>query len=347
MANETPSCRRAAPILAAVLFLFAGSFSFALDPDPVAIRILASNFGMGSLRGVVLPESSQISTFVQDRTAAVRLGKALFWDMQVGSDGQACGSCHFHSGADDRAKNQLQPGLNGGDTVSGNNPFNGFLDYPGFGPNYTLTAGDFPFHLLSDTANTNSSVLRDTNDVVSSQGVFKANFLGIDPLAMHDVGAPVPDPVFHVNGINTRRVEPRNTPTMINAAYNIASFWEGRANFFFNGVNPFGPLDSTSGIHENVGGVLTQTTLRIPLSSLASQAVGPPLSENEMSFVGRKFPDVGRKLIPRQPLSYQLVHPQDSILGPLSRATLNPDGTAGGLPGLSATYDNMIRTAFN
>ena len=40
------------------------------------------------------------------------LGKALFWDMQVGSDGvQACASCHFRAGADPRSKNQVSPGL--------------------------------------------------------------------------------------------------------------------------------------------------------------------------------------------------------------------------------------------
>ena len=40
------------------------------------------------------------------------LGKALFWDMQVGSDGiQACASCHFRAGADPRSRNQLSPGL--------------------------------------------------------------------------------------------------------------------------------------------------------------------------------------------------------------------------------------------
>ena len=36
------------------------------------------------------------------------LGKALFWDMQVGSDGiQACATCHFQAGADVRSKNQV------------------------------------------------------------------------------------------------------------------------------------------------------------------------------------------------------------------------------------------------
>lgn len=40
------------------------------------------------------------------------LGKALFWDMQVGSDGvQACATCHFRAGADPRRKNQISPGL--------------------------------------------------------------------------------------------------------------------------------------------------------------------------------------------------------------------------------------------
>ncbi len=49
-----------------------------------------------SLRGVPVPEPPNLGEFVRDRGAAVRLGKALFWDMQVGSDGvQACASCHF------------------------------------------------------------------------------------------------------------------------------------------------------------------------------------------------------------------------------------------------------------
>jgi hypothetical protein len=39
------------------------------------------------------------------REAAAALGKSLFWDMQVGSDGvQSCGSCHFHAGVDNRTE---------------------------------------------------------------------------------------------------------------------------------------------------------------------------------------------------------------------------------------------------
>lgn len=44
---------------------------------------------------------------IVDGAAATRLGKALFWDVQTGSDGtQACASCHFAGGADTRALSQ-------------------------------------------------------------------------------------------------------------------------------------------------------------------------------------------------------------------------------------------------
>jgi len=52
------------------------------------------------------------SPIVVDKNMAIALGKALFWDMNVGSDGQACGSCHFKAGADSRTINQVNPGFN-------------------------------------------------------------------------------------------------------------------------------------------------------------------------------------------------------------------------------------------
>ena len=66
----------------------------------------------GDLRAVAAPLPPNLDEFISDRDAAIALGKALFWDMQVGSDGiQACASCHFRAGADPRSKNQMSPGL--------------------------------------------------------------------------------------------------------------------------------------------------------------------------------------------------------------------------------------------
>src|SRR2546425_107636 len=72
-----------------------------------------------SLKTVGTPPAPK--TYVANRGTLKILGKALFWEQQVGSDGQGCASCHFHAGADSRSKNQLNPGFRnqtipGGDT---------------------------------------------------------------------------------------------------------------------------------------------------------------------------------------------------------------------------------------
>jgi cytochrome c peroxidase len=150
---------------------------------------------------------SNENDYVRNRLEAMRLGKALFWDMQVGSDGvQSCGSCHFHAGADNRTKNQVNPNHIGGDVTFQ-------IPFAGPGANKELTAADFPLHRLGnpeisgdpacspaitisasylatlntvlenpktqtvvcDASNTN----RSTNDVASSMGVFFGKFTDI------------------------------------------------------------------------------------------------------------------------------------------------------------------------
>lgn len=65
-----------------------------------------------SLRGKPIPSPSQLDQFIADHQATIQLGKALFWDVQAGSDGRtACATCHYHAGADSRGVNTLAPPL--------------------------------------------------------------------------------------------------------------------------------------------------------------------------------------------------------------------------------------------
>ncbi len=322
-------------------------------------NFVEANPGPPSLKTVSLPEISGIDNFIKNKDAAIILGKALFWDMQVGSDGiQTCASCHFHAGVDDRTKNQLTPGLLGGDTLFGNNPFTGETDYPEFGPNYTVKPEDFPLHKLADPEDPNSRVIADTNDCLSSQGVFLTQFVDVFPFYSRDLGIPLDDKVFNVCLFKTpcrfeiccktiRRVEPRNTPIMINAAFNFANFWDGRANNIFNGVNPFGAADQKAKILINDDGELKKVAIRLKNSSLASQAVGPPLSDFEMAFEERNFSMLGLKMLYLRPLAKQMVHPNDSVLGHLSMACIGLCDRVIGLPGLKTSYSTLIKAAFH
>ncbi|MBI4287147.1 MAG: hypothetical protein HY671_01825, partial [Chloroflexi bacterium] len=320
--------------------------------DPAAVRAAATAAGLVSLATVGVPQVNNLGDFLNAgpaaKSMAVVLGKSLFWDQQVGSDGQACASCHFAAGADNRAKNQLNPGFRAvtSDNTFGNAAVAGTGGFPQFRPNYTLTASDFATHQVTeaDLENFNHRVIvRSTNDVVSSQGNFKANFTGSVAGQLNDNGTAVADNVFNVGGVNVRRVPPRNTPTNINAVFNVSNFWDGRAHNKFNGISPIGPLDSTATILVNVSGTLTPTAVSIPNSSLASQAVGPPLSTEEMTFAGRTFPDVGKKMLAARPLAFQTVHLNDSALGPFSRA----GQAAPNNKGLTfATYTELVQAVF-
>jgi len=310
---------------------------------------------LASLKTVAVPEPSNLGEFVKDKKAAIVLGKALFWDMQVGSDGdQSCGSCHFHAGVDSRDKNQRSPGLL--QVNASGEPAPDITFSAGKGPNSVLQPADFPFHKLADPNNSSSQVLGDTNDVAGSQGVILAKFIDIVPGSAVDKVEVQPDRVFNVQGTNVRQVTERNTPATINAVFNFREFWDGRAQNEFNGVNPFGGRDPNAFVLKAAKkqSPLQQVKISLKNSALASQAVGPPLSSVEESATGRVLPDVGQKFnliklkkLPREtskklkqlrPLGKQLVHPQDSVLGSLSRWPQ---------PGLKEkSYEDMIEDAF-
>jgi cytochrome c peroxidase len=290
---------------------------------------------IGSLRGVPVPEPPNLGRFIRDRSAAVALGKALFWDMRAGSYNQACASCHFHAGADARLKNQLSPGLNNDNGLPLSTTFNPSANGTG-GPNYDLGPSDFPFHRLADVNDRNSAVLFDTDDVCSSQGTFHAAYAGLSANNMVERCAVLPD-AFAVGPTVVRRVEPRNTPTIINAAFNYRLFWDGRANNHFNGVSPFGPRDPGATVYVAQGNKVAPVRLDIQNAALASLAVGPPTNPFEMSCEGRTFPVIARKLFAMRPLALQEVDPTDGVLGPLR----DPSGK-----GLSRSYADLIRAAF-
>ena len=331
-----------------------------------AVPAVSASFGrielipkLTALKTVEVPPAPGLSNYIRDRDAAIRLGKALFWDSKVGSDGNACASCHFAAGADNRLKNQLSPGLLAGDSAfsrhfppemkrqmeklraegrkQAERNFRGTASGGG-GPNYTLKASDFPFYRLADPDDRNSAVLFDSNDVVSSQGSFSGEFLGTQAGGDEKCGNRTVDE-FSVHGALTRRVAPRNSPTVINAVFNFRNFWDGRANNVFNGNNPFGDRDPNARVLEmKADGTVLPVRISIPNASLASQAVGPALSEFEMSCSGKTFKDLGRKMIPLRALQDQQVHATDSVLGPMM---------AKGGKGLTSTYGEMIRKAFN
>jgi cytochrome c peroxidase len=287
---------------------------------------------------------------------ALVLGKALFWDQQVGSDGQACASCHFHAGADPRISNQLNPGFldltssASGDTTFGSNRSDTGEVEAGqlpsgraSAPNVALVSADFPFHQLADETDRDSAVVTDNNDVVGSAGVFAAVFSRVEADGTERCGTRDAD-VFHVGGLAARQVEPRNTPSTINAVFNRRQFWDGRANNLFNGVGVFGLRDIAGDpnlrlIIQGESGAPELGYLLLENASLASQAVGPPLNSIEMSCAGRTFPDLGRKLLARAPLAFQAVDPDDSVLGAYAHV-----GGQGLEPGYS--YAWLIQQAF-
>lgn len=287
----------------------------------------------GDLRAIPVPAPSNLNDFLKDVTMARVLGKALFWDMQAGSDGvQACASCHFRAGADPRSKNQVNPGLK-------HMPDADFVYSTGSGPNHQLQLADFPLtRLVLPGVRGSLDPLTDSNDVVSSQGI-------------HHPGNQTDPMGFAVGSMNTRRVEPRNTPSVINAVFNHRQFWDGRAENIFNGVNHLGKRDPNATLFRAIDpNKPVEVQVELQNSSLASQAVAPIVSDFEMATPGRSRLDVarelstmkreqGKKVSRLRPLALQEVSPTDSVLGGMSRWPQK------GL-GINA-YDQLIKASFH
>jgi len=327
-------------------------------------------------------EPSNPDDYYLNRQMAVVLGKALFWDMQLGSDGvQACATCHFTAGADTRTRDSLNPGHLAGDSTL-QLYRNRHLDTPPADTdqvaNQELLPSDFPTHQLRNPSVGGeplfnpSNVVSDTNDIVGSMGIRFRKFTNIPTpgstafapanggisAVLPDSSSLVTDPIPIFQGI--RRVEPRNTPTVINSAFNYDSFWDGRGRHDFNGGSVFGASDPQSHVIVDSGGQLQKTRQLIRFASVASQMTGPALSDFEMSFQGRSWPVIAKKLLQGDgsasrpnvtPLANQLVSTSDSVLGPFSNqggswCQANGRTTAANRPGLCLNYREIIQQAY-
>lgn len=333
----------------------------------------ARSLGLESLRlaiqkdgGVPLP--AQLDEYVKDRKAAIQLGKALFWDQQVGSDGvTACASCHFAAGTDNRASNALNPGLlnvaklrdgdvkgymaakKAHDAVFNSVPLNG-----------TLKAEDFPFvkNIQQLTVDADGNVRPgqgNSNDVVSSMGTFLTRFEGVEPGVDTDLGTPQRHAVYTLaDGTAVRQVGHRNSGSVINAVFNNTQFWDGHGNPFFNGQNQFGVQHAPSPLIlvNKPGDEIDFAQIMLNNGSLAGQTSQPVTEPHEMAFGipdtqnGRNLPQIGRKMLRANEktgktltaLALQQVSRDDSVLGELVHSSGK---------GLTVDYATLVKRAFH
>jgi hypothetical protein len=125
-----------------------------------------------------------------------------------------------------------------------------------------------------------------------------------------------------------RQITTRNSPTVFNAVFSDRLFHDGRAESTFNGFSIFGDADKREVIHRRRvtqvvdadGKIVKDLVDIVPVhialtrAALASQAVGPIVNEVEMSYFGRQFPNLAKKLLGTKVLGYQTIDADDSLL---------------------------------
>lgn len=339
-------------------------------PDFILKPAHARQMGLNSLRQAVrqdggVPLPPNLNEFIKDKKAAIQLGKAFFWDMQVGADGvTACASCHFHAGADGRSKNSLSPNLISVANKS-EGPVVGYMNAQKVKDtmlrtrklNEQMQREDFPLikqieSLVSGEGDTLRPGPRNSNNIVGSMGTMFTHFDGIEPGFAVDKGTPLKSDLWTIGGDKrVRQVGHRNAPSVINAIFNFSNFADGHSNPFFNGQHQFG-IQHDPIILVNDGEHVVLHQIQLAHGSLAGQTTQPATEPNEMAYGDadepnfRNLPDIGRKMLGQykatglalRPLALQRVHPTDSVLGPLSRwpkKGLNVDG-----------YEVLIKRAF-
>ncbi len=335
------------------------------DPYAETVYHKTANGGWRKERLLRRPD---LNEFVADVAAMEALGKALFWEMQAGSDfrrladgtfhGTACASCHYRFGADARNRHTRRIPFVVWEKFD-RDPRHPLLDEP-----------PQPYHATKSAVETikNPNQLKTVNGntplslVIGSQGVSPFDFGGLrfhrgsgstpgwfEERAIPRSVAPyagtkmLPESTMFVdrqlpNGQRFRQITARNSPTVINAAFSDRLFHDGRAESTFNGFSIAGDQDTRQVLYRRRSdGTLAATRIALVNAALASQAVGPVISDVEMSYRGRSFPIVARKLLDASVLGFQAVSPQDSVLGPY---------VASGEIGCGSSYRRLIQRAF-
>lgn len=159
-------------------------------------------------------------------------------------------------------------------------------------------------------------------------------------------------------GQRFRQITPRNSPSVINSGFADRLFHDGRAESTFNGFSIFGDRDQRPVLFRGVPrrdakgeivvdkngvalyGMPVQVHVAITKAALASQAVGPIVSDVEMSYTGRTFPNVACKLLDAKVLPHQEIDDTDSVLGKWKKQGLIGNGNN------ALTYRQLIQRAF-
>lgn len=279
------------------------------------------------------------SDIVADRTALVALGKAFFWEMRAGSDGQtACATCHHSGGADGRAiayqgprQNAYDAWLRGSagvasrrmapDAVLGPNlDLEPSIDRRAVNPSVGLMEQvNLDIYVARGQQNRLTEVdEKDWETVVETQRASEVQ-IGCEP---------------NGNAVE-RQVTCKNAPTVYASTLFESLFHDGRTGSTFYGYDrsEYSNQDPI-GVFRVVNGKVERVQLRIPASAAAAQATMPLLNAVEMSWANRTRIHLARKLYDSPALKKQTVDSRDPVLGPLK-------GT-GGLP----TYREMIQRAF-
>lgn len=219
-----------------------------------------------------------LAEFIADVEAAEVLGKALFWEMQAGSDfrrlsdgryiGTACASCHYRFGADARNRHTTRI------------PYVVWKKYK-LHPDHDIEPFAFGEKRLDYNVRQVATHDRDFNDqqfgrlsrIFGSAGVEPRYFHGLkadNPMAIQpgqesEVATPrnrggyapdeFPEWSMFAGRSDTehfRQITARNSPTVINSGFADRLFHDGRAESTFNGFNIFGDRDQNTVLHRSV-----------------------------------------------------------------------------------------------